>query len=105
MTCQWCKHYRYRITSKTRLCVAPGSDGKILDAKHGAAPCPKFDPRRICTTCAFRCTPEDKSTLTGENDRCPKWKLRQIAAWGGRRNFRTQVRAVAQTTNSTQGGN
>ena len=78
MTCQWCTYYRRR--GGTSLCLARGSD-------LAAALCDRFDPRKSCTTCNFRCGPDERERLVGNGDGCPKWELRKLSTWGGARRF------------------
>ena len=79
MTCQWCTYYRRR--GGASLCLAKGSD-------LATTMCDRFDPRRSCTTCDFRCDSEEKERLFGSGEACPKWKLRKLSTWGGARRFR-----------------
>jgi hypothetical protein len=82
MTCQWCVDYRRRGGSS--VCVRPGGDGQVIPRKGGPAPCKHFRPRRSCTTCALRCSPEDKASLAGASG-CQRWTLREVESWGGYR--------------------
>lgn len=82
MTCQWCRHFRYKGVS---VCARPGGDGNTLPAKGRTSECQWFDPRRTCTTCEYRCSTEERSSLRSDSDVCPKWTLRSISKWGGSR--------------------
>lgn len=83
MTCQWCIHFRYK--GRASVCARPGGDGKIIPAKGRTSECQWFDPRRTCTTCGYRCAPEERDALYGDGKLCGKWTLRSISKWGGRR--------------------
>lgn len=89
MTCQWCKNYRRR--DGISKCLFPSEDGqrKLVDIK-GADACDKFDPRRSCTTCEYRCPPEEKGANMQCDGGCSKWILRHLTTWGGVRKFTTK---------------
>lgn len=81
MTCHWCKHYRRRRLFKD-VCVHPEKDFKIVKMKSGEK-CKYFDPRQTCTTCALRCSPEDKACNVASDGSCSMWKLRVLGKHGG----------------------
>lgn len=62
-------------------------DGTIRGIPPEARPerCPRFDPRRICTTCGHGCSQDDKATRPFGD--CPKWELRVLSTWGGNRRW------------------
>lgn len=85
MTCQWCIKYRRR--DGRSLCLTETEDGEpVLKPIQGLA-CGKFDPRKSCTTCEHRCSPDERETLLFMDGGCPKWELRNLTTWGGRRRF------------------
>ena len=85
MTCQWCTGYRRR--GGVALCVTSDPDGSAIDANTCRTTCPRFEPRRICTTCSYRCSSDERDRLVGESGECPRWRLRELSRWGGARNF------------------
>lgn len=80
MTCQWCTYYRRR----DGMSMCRTEDGRVV--KTQGASCGRFNPRRSCTTCAYRCQPEEKDR-NFEEGRCEKWVLRALATWGGDRHL------------------
>ena len=85
MTCQWCKHYRRRCG--VPMCALPSKDGKgeYSDIKKHA--CERFDARRSCTTCEYRCPQDERDMMMSSREGCPKWRLRELSTWGGARRF------------------
>lgn len=74
----------FRRKNGAPVCVRPGGDGRTLPSTGGeSSQCEKFSPRRSCTTCEYRCSPEDKYERVGSGRKCQKWKLRAISTWGG----------------------
>ena len=83
MTCQWCINYRRRDGKV----MCRNDDGTIRGIPPEVRPerCPRFDPRRICTTCGHGCSQNDKATRPFGD--CPKWELRVLSTWGGNRRW------------------
>ena len=102
MTCQWCIHFRYK--GGFSVCARPGGDGNIMPAKGNASECQWFDPRRICTTCSFRCSPDERDALCS-GGLCGKWTLRSVSNWGGRRRAPQRPSESSSTTQKTEGAN
>lgn len=88
MTCQWCKYYRRRVGDLT-VCLHPERNWTTIEVKGGGT-CEFFDPRRNCTTCAHRCTQEERQKNMDLEGNCSMWNLRQLGRWGGfrRRSWR-----------------
>lgn len=87
MTCQWCKHYRRR--GGIPLCLTVDDCGRVTPVKIGrmADGCSRFDPRKSCTTCEFRCSSDEKELNLESTEGCPKWKLKDLSTWGGNRRY------------------
>lgn len=84
MTCQWCLEFRRK--GGRPVCAKPGRDGNTMPSSGGPSTmCEDFRPRMICTTCEYRCSPDEKSFLVTSKSKCSKWKLRELSTWGGSR--------------------
>jgi len=89
MTCQWCVHYRRRSVLASRgtvsaVCAWKDGDGSVIGSRGLMSRCPGFCPKRICTTCEFRCGIEEKKENSLDPP-CRKWRLRSLTTWGGKR--------------------
>lgn len=82
MTCQWCLNFRRKAGMP--ICASPERDGRTIPSRGGdSVVCEHFSPRISCTTCEYRCSPEEKYFLITNKSKCPKWKLRSLSTWGG----------------------
>lgn len=86
MTCQWCVHYRRR--RGVSVCC---SGSELVPAKTRADGCDDFLPRKSCTTCAARCTPEARADLVDATGVCRSWRLRELSTWGGARRRKKSI--------------
>ena len=68
------------------MCSVPGVNG-LDELVRAVVPCDKFVARQCCTTCAYRCPPDEKEKLMPAPGKCPRWKLRKLSTWGGSRRY------------------
>lgn len=68
------------------MCSSP-DESKPGELSRAAGLCDRFVARQCCTTCAYRCPPDEKEGLMPIPGVCPKWKLRELSTWGGCRRY------------------